>query len=182
MNESRSGGEAAGIDRRGFLGWVGFALTGAVAVAGGIVAIVYAAAPALRGAKGGTADLAWSEVPDAAAATNEPARHTVKVVSDAGWAQTQSTHAIFLDRGADGRPVAFSARCPHEGCQVDWRGEQNKYVCPCHNSNCTREGVRVGGPTKRGLDPLEVREGTGGAVEVRYATFALDSAERIQVG
>jgi Rieske Fe-S protein len=182
MHESGSGGEAAGMDRRGFVGWAGLALAGAVAVASGVVAIVYAAAPALRAGKGASADRAWSEVPDAAAAADAPARHVVKVVSDAGWAETQATHAVFLDRGADGRPVAFSARCPHEGCQVDWRGEQNRFVCPCHNSQWTRVGARLAGPTKRGLDPLDVREGADGRVEVRYATFALDSAERIPVG
>ena len=77
-------------------------------------------------------------------------------------------------------PVAFSARCPHEGCQVEWSAERAIYVCPCHASTWSREGERLGGPARRGLDPLDVRV-NGGAVEVRYEVFALDTPDRTPV-
>jgi Rieske Fe-S protein len=181
MHESQDGASGARMDRRGFLGWAAFAMTGIVAVCGGVVALIYAAAPALRSGK--ATDAAWSEVPDAhPAETNEPTSHAVAVVTDAGWAKTQAMGAIFLDRGANGQVIAYSARCPHEGCAVDWRSEEKKFICPCHGSSWTRDGQRLGGPTRRGLDPLDVRPTASGGVEVRYVTYALDSAERIQIG
>ncbi len=184
MHDIDDGGDTDRLDRRGFLGLVAFGLTGIVSIAGGIVALVYAAAPALRGAKGAEADAAWSAVPDAkmGSAAAGPSRHTVPVVSDAGWAKTQSTYAIFIDEDANKKPVAFSARCPHEGCQVDWEAAASRYHCACHQSSWTREGERIAGPTKRGLDPIEVRSSAAGEVEVKYVTYALDSAERIKVG
>src|SRR5262245_37698090 len=112
MHESGDrGAEAAAIDRRGFLGWVAVTMSGLVAVCGGLTALVYVSAPALR--RGGEAtDTAWSAIPDAASVT-EPTSHAVSVVTDAGWAKTQATGAIFVDRAGDGSIRAFSARCPH---------------------------------------------------------------------
>jgi Rieske Fe-S protein len=181
MHDAGNGGsDPAGMDRRGFLGWSAGALAALVGISGGFVALVYATAPALR--KGDAAsDTAWSAVPDAGAAA-EPTRHTVDVATNAGWAETRAKGAIFLDRGADGAVTAFSARCPHEGCQIDWRAEETQYVCPCHASKWTRAGERVAGPTKRGLDPIEVRAAADGGVEVRYVSYALDTPERVRVG
>ena len=89
-------------------------------------------------------------------------------------------HVSAHFRHAPAQAVAFSARCPHEGCQVEWREERSIYVCPCHDSSWSRDGERLGGPTRRGLDPLDVRVADG-VVEVRYETFALDTSERTPV-
>ena len=92
----------------------------------------------------------------------------------------------YIDLPVFGTPMTLAwrkhrLRCPHEGCQVDWRPEASQYVCPCHNSVWSRDGERVTGPTKRGLDPLDVRQGASG-LEVRYETFGLDSPDRVSVG
>jgi menaquinol-cytochrome c reductase iron-sulfur subunit len=180
MQDEHNSVTGADLDRRGFLGFLAFGLTGAAAVAGAIVSAIYAVAPALRS---GAADAsAWSEVSGVAEGLATPTKQTVAVVSDAGWAETHVTQAVFLDRDGSGTLRAFSARCPHEGCQVEWRDDGNQFVCPCHSSKWTRDGERVAGPTKRGLDPLEVRSSADGKVEVRYVTYALDTDERIQVG
>ena len=179
MHDSESEGrDSVEVGRRGFLGAAAMVVSGLVAVAGGLVALVYASAPALK--KNGGTDAAWSAVPGKP--ETEPTRHAVTVVTDAGWAKSQATGAIFLDRDANGKVVAFSARCPHEGCQVEWSADASQFLCPCHASSWSREGNRLGGPTKRGLDPLEVRTTDAGGIEVKYVSYALDSAERIQVG
>ena len=179
MHDSNESEAGASVDRRGFLGILAFALTGLAAAGGAVAAAVYAIAPALRG--GGDAPGAWSEVSGIAADLATPAKQTVAVVSDAGWTKTHVTQAVFVDRDGAGQLRAFSARCPHEGCQVEWNAGSDQFVCPCHSSMWTRDGARVAGPTKRGLDPLDVRAADG-KVEVRYVTYALDTEERIQVG
>jgi Rieske Fe-S protein len=179
MHDSRESEAGASVDRRGFLGMLAVALTGLAAVGGAIVSVVYAVAPALKGGAEGQG--AWSEVTGVALDLATPAKQTVAIVSDAGWAKTHATQAIFVDRDGAGQLRAFSARCPHEGCQVEWNAGGNQFVCPCHSSKWTRDGERVSGPTKRGLDPLDVRAADG-KVEVRYVTYALDTDERIQVG
>jgi menaquinol-cytochrome c reductase iron-sulfur subunit len=179
MHDSRGSDAGATVDRRGFLGMLSIAAAGVAAACGAVVSLVYTAAPALRAGMGAGA---WSRVGDTPADLAAPTRQSVAVVSDAGWARTHATAAVFLDRDDGGQMRAFSARCPHEGCLVDWDTKANQYICPCHASKWTRDGERVAGPTKRGLDPIEVRAGDGGRVEVRYVTYALDSADRVEVG
>jgi rieske iron-sulfur protein len=67
------------------------------------------------------------------------------------------------ERAADG-VVAYSAICPHGGCEVtDWIEDQKILECPCHNSKYNpREGAAiVEGPTTRGLAalPLKIVDG-----------------------
>jgi rieske iron-sulfur protein len=62
-------------------------------------------------------------------------------------------------RAADG-VVAYSAICPHAGCEVDGLiGDQKILECPCHNSKYNpREGAAiVEGPATRGLAALPLK-------------------------
>jgi rieske iron-sulfur protein len=63
------------------------------------------------------------------------------------------------ERAADG-VVAYSAICPHAGCEVTgWIDDQKILECPCHNSKYNpREGAAiVDGPTTRGLAALPLK-------------------------
>lgn len=48
--------------------------------------------------------------------------------------------------------VASSTLCTHEGC--DTSVNNNRFVCPCHDSVFTATGDLVRGPATRGLDHL----------------------------
>ena len=63
------------------------------------------------------------------------------------------------ERAADG-VVAYSAICPHAGCEVSgWIDEQKTLECPCHNSRYNpRDGAAIiDGPTTRGLAALPLK-------------------------
>ncbi len=63
------------------------------------------------------------------------------------------------ERAADGI-VAYSAICPHAGCEVSgWIDDQKVLECPCHNSKYDpREGAAiVDGPTTRSLAALPLK-------------------------
>jgi rieske iron-sulfur protein len=63
------------------------------------------------------------------------------------------------ERAADG-VLAYSAICPHAGCEVtDWSAEQQILECPCHNSRYNaREAAKViDGPTTRALAALPLK-------------------------
>src|SRR6516225_906077 len=67
------------------------------------------------------------------------------------------------DRAAEG-VVAYSAICPHAGCEVNgWVAEQGILECPCHNSRYDPRNAAaiVDGPTTRALAalPLKIVEG-----------------------
>ncbi len=56
--------------------------------------------------------------------------------------------------------VAYSAICPHTGCEVvSWVSERQVLECPCHNSQYDPKGGArvVAGPSPRGLAALPLR-------------------------
>jgi Rieske Fe-S protein len=62
-------------------------------------------------------------------------------------------------RAANG-VVAYSAICPHTGCEVvNWLPDKQILDCPCHNSEYDpKAGARVtSGPSPRGLAALPLR-------------------------
>ena len=65
-------------------------------------------------------------------------------------------NAQTAQRAADG-VVAYSAICPHTGCEVvSWSADRQILECPCHNSEYDpKAGARViAGPSPRGLAAL----------------------------
>jgi rieske iron-sulfur protein len=63
------------------------------------------------------------------------------------------------ERAADG-VVAYSAICPHAGCEVSgWIDDQKTLECPCHNSKYNpHDGAAIiDGPTTRGLAALPLK-------------------------
>ena len=70
---------------------------------------------------------------------------------------------VTSERAAEG-VVAYSAICPHAGCEVNvWVGEQQVLECSCHYSHYNpRDGAAViDGPTTRALAalPLKITDG-----------------------
>lgn len=55
--------------------------------------------------------------------------------------------------GPHGSLVAYSIACQHMGCPVNFRAEDQHFVCPCHQTmyNPAQEGVVVQGVAQRAL-------------------------------
>lgn len=51
--------------------------------------------------------------------------------------------------------VACSAICPHRNCEVEYRGADKQFVCPCHNSRFDEKGKVLRGPAKTDLKPFD---------------------------
>ncbi|HEY9624106.1 MAG TPA: Rieske (2Fe-2S) protein [Crinalium sp.] len=64
---------------------------------------------------------------------------------------------VIRHPGSNGGVVAFNRRCPHEGCRVDWNGNVNAFVCPCHGAQFNASGSVTRGPARRPLQSLPVR-------------------------
>ncbi len=63
---------------------------------------------------------------------------------------------FYLSRLPDGGFLALYQRCTHLGCAVPWEQQENKFVCPCHNSQFTAEGALLNPPAPRPLDLFRV--------------------------
>jgi len=134
-----------------------------VAVYGGIVAGaaglgLIAQFPIAAAAAG---DLTLPLLPLEALAKLEKGKPTAVEIAVArrdGWRVRTTARRVYVTRTADGNEAgafnAFSAVCPHAGCQVGL-GE-GEFVCPCHNAKYNGEGAVKSGPALRGLDRLQL--------------------------
>ena len=41
---------------------------------------------------------------------------------------------------------AFSSVCPHLGCRVQWKPEEQRFFCPCHRGVFNTDGKAIAGP------------------------------------
>jgi len=86
-----------------------------------------------------------------------------------GWALTTEERNVFVLPAKNNQ--VLSAICPHEGCEVAWDKNTNRFSCPCHESSFAADGSRLTGPARRGLDSLPSRQ-QDGKLQVQYQTIA----------
>lgn len=60
-----------------------------------------------------------------------------------------------------GQFSAFSARCPHQGCSVNFESSAAGFTCPCHGSRFDAQGHLLSGPAQRGLTAIPVQVSGG---------------------
>lgn len=73
--------------------------------------------------------------------------------------------AAVLVRIHDGQYVAYSRKCAHLGCSVDFNEVRRCLVCPCHQGAYdARTGLVLFGPPPRPLDPIVLQMQAGGQV------------------
>ncbi len=88
--------------------------------------------------------------------------------------------AVYL-RMKDGKVECFNARCPHLGCTVGYKPDQQVYICPCHDSSFTVSGERNNEIPPRSLDALDVDIRNETEVWVKFQNFRAGQAERVCV-
>lgn len=75
----------------------------------------------------------------------------------------------ILVRTPSGELRAFSARCTHLDCTVQYREDLSHIWCACHNGHFDLNGVNIAGPPPRPLDRFDVNE-RGGQIVVSLRT------------
>lgn len=140
---NRSEADNPSPDRRGFFLWSALAF-----VAGGIVSL----GPVVAGLfvfldplfKRKSADVTddtgpgeWMKITTLdALPLNEPVRFPVIADKTDAWNKTanQPIGGIYLRKVGEKEVLALNAICPHAGCFVNYSGDDNIFLCPCHNS------------------------------------------------
>ena len=75
------------------------------------------------------------------------------------------TDAAVLVRARDGQYFAYSRKCAHLGCSVDFNRARRCLTCPCHQGAYdARTGFVLLGPPPRPLDPIVLQMRAGGQV------------------
>ncbi|MCA8998690.1 MAG: Rieske (2Fe-2S) protein [Planctomycetaceae bacterium] len=90
--------------------------------------------------------------------------------------------SVYVRMLEDGKTLeAFNARCPHLGCTVNYRGDKQDYLCPCHDSGFGLTGERSNEIPPRGLDQLEVEVRNDNELWVKFQNFRAGTAEKVAV-
>jgi Rieske Fe-S protein len=77
----------------------------------------------------------------------------------------KSNDAAVLVRTSDGEYLAFSRKCAHLGCSIDFDKTQRCLVCPCHRGAYDlRTGCVIYGPPPRPLDQIVLQLRGGGEI------------------
>lgn len=68
---------------------------------------------------------------------------------------------FYLVRLEDEGFLAIYQRCTHLGCNVPWDQVEERFICPCHNSQFTTQGEVLNPPAPRPLDlfPISIEDG-----------------------
>ena len=150
------------ISRRQFVQLTTAAVGTFIAAAVGLPAIAYLIDPAL---KAGKAD-AWIPLGKVESfPVGKPTLVSFTRSKVNGWEKTVTSHGVFVLRKSETETLVLSNKCTHLGCQVNWKADQNKYICPCHDAQFDIGGKVLGGPPPRPLDSysgdqLKVENGT----------------------
>lgn len=131
-----------GVSRRGFVDWVlGSSLVGfVVAVFYPVVRYIFPPASAESVVNTVTLPFPVSELP-----------------SGSGRIFRFGDRPGIAVRTASGEVRAFSARCTHLDCTVQFRDDLGLIWCACHNGQFDLSGRNIAGPPPRPLDAYDVR-------------------------
>ncbi|MBE2216585.1 MAG: ubiquinol-cytochrome c reductase iron-sulfur subunit [Ignavibacteria bacterium] len=76
---------------------------------------------------------------------------------------------MMLIRKSESTFIAVRTICTHKGCDVELEGD--KFVCPCHGSEFTVDGVVTQGPATKNLKIFETIFDSGnGTVTIKTST------------
>ena len=177
-------------DRRGFIKGASCAIGAAIGVVPMAAGVRMALDPLSR--KGIAADAEFvrlAEVSDLEAGV--PRKFAIVEDKRDKWSRYKDVPvgAVYLlrEKGEDSKSsepkvIAYNTVCPHLGCFVDYRPEQQDYFCPCHDSNFALDGTLKKGVSPRGMDTLEVEIRNGSEVWVKFQRFKANTKEKIVIG
>lgn len=84
---------------------------------------------------------------------------------------TRNDPAVLL-RSSDGEYTAYSRRCSHAGCSVDFDPSSKCLKCPCHKGTFdARMGYVMFGPPRRPLDEIILQVRAGGQLWATGKSF-----------
>lgn len=80
--------------------------------------------------------------------------------------KTPKGPVAVVPNGNSGQISAVNPICTHNGCKVEWKKANGKFVCPCHGAEFAATGKVLKGPAKKDL-PTYQTEVSGNNVLVK---------------
>jgi len=116
-----------------------------------------------------------------------PVAATVITDLDDAWNRFRDVPvgSVWLRKTGDGKIIAFNSICPHLGCSVDYRRNENDFFCPCHTSGFDLDGHKTNDIPPRDMDSLEVilasngqPDNSGNELWVKFQNFRRATSEK----
>jgi Rieske Fe-S protein len=93
---------------------------------------------------------------------------------------TRNDPAVLL-RSNEGEYRAYSRRCSHAGCSVEFDAPRRCLICPCHNGTFdARMGHVMFGPPRRPLDEITLQMRAGGHIWAIGKSFGSNTEMIVQ--
>jgi menaquinol-cytochrome c reductase iron-sulfur subunit len=164
------------VSRRNFFERVILGIAGLIGLALAIPLAGFAILPTLK-----KRAEPWSEIgPLNLLDVDRPKEFEVVRSVTSGWMKSNSVRSVWGFRRPDGEVVIYSPICPHLGCEFQWFGEDDRFVCPCHNSVFDLSGRVLDGPAPRPLDTLPTKVEQD-RLFVRYREFKVGTPRKEEV-
>ena len=94
---------------------------------------------------------------------------------------TRNDSAVLL-RSNEGEYRAYSRRCSHAGCSVEFHAPRRCFICPCHNGAFdARMGHVMFGPPRRPLDEIVLQVRAGGQIWAIGKSFRSNTEMIVQM-
>ncbi len=156
------------INRREFIKGATAIIGGLITAVIGLPTIAYLIDPALKE----SAKEAWIPVGKLAdMSVGKPTPFSFTRVQVNGWERTSTSHGGYIIRKSEDPKdlLILNSRCTHLGCTVNWKDEDNAFLCPCHDAKFDASGSVLDGPPPRPLDRYtDFRVTDDGVLEIFY--------------
>ena len=107
----------------------------------------------------------------------------VPVGGSMGFSYPRPHDICILIQPEEGQFVAYSRRCTHLSCPVDYQQEHNRLYCPCHNGAFSvADGTVLQGPPPHPLPQILLEHRDGGIYAVGVTHGGEHNAPALTVG
>ena len=150
------------MERRKFLGWV------SVGMLASSLPVAIAACSSDTSSSGNSTPISSAppEIDSTPDAEGFVAVGTNQELTDKGYIYDKQLGVIVVSNS--GTLAALNPKCTHKGCDVEWKGESDGLVCPCHGSKFGVDGAVLAGPATTALPVYEFKQ-EGDLVKVKLA-------------
>lgn len=141
------------LSRRGFLETIFYSVTGLTGVILGGVGVRLIIGDSFTAESQNWIEL--GSVTDFQAGQVHQFKYSKRVTDQ--WRQAEHAGILYIYSQDGANYDVIHGSCTHLGCNVNWREEENAFVCPCHHGRFDRQGNILGGPPPKPLRRLETK-------------------------
>ncbi len=147
------------MDRRKFLGWISIGF-----LASSLPVVIAACNKSSNNSETITSDESLPEPPITSENNGGEAYTSIGLVTQLdqeGQIVNKDKEVIVIKNPENNNLVALSSKCTHKGCMVNWKKENNSFLCPCHDAEFSVSGEVLKGPATKALTVYSVKEENG---------------------